>query len=167
MGKFERAVAVILEREGPYANDKWDNGGETKFGIARAAHPEISDDAWKNFSKSDALAVYRRQYWDRNRLDEFSFPVAVVMFDTGVQHGEGTAAFFLQRIVKTKVDGWIGPKSIQAAQRFSDDELVAWLMALRVKDIYHDHEDWEVAGRGWIRRITLVTIAAFAPEGGA
>ena len=168
---FERAVAIILEREGPYANDAWDNGGETKWGVARNAHldkfPKTAegDARWARFQKPDALAIYREQYWDRNRLDNFPFPLALVMFDAGVQHGERTAALILQRIVRAKVDGVIGPDTVAQAKRYSTADVVAWIMALRVKEIYHDHEDWDVAGRGWIRRLTLVTIAAFTESG--
>src|SRR5207248_918577 len=58
-------------------------GGETNFGISKRKYPTLDI---KNLTDLGAVAIYRRDYWDRNFLDKYSLPFCVGAFDSFVQH---------------------------------------------------------------------------------
>jgi lysozyme family protein len=92
---FEKALAFTLPHEGVYSNDPADPGGQTKYGISRRYHPEISAEAWASFSLDDAKAVYRHGYWDVLHCDDLPFPLDCICFDSAVNPGTGAAERFL------------------------------------------------------------------------
>lgn len=77
------AINFVLPQEGGYVNDPDDSGGETNFGISKRKYPEVDI---KNLTDVSAMAIYRRDYWDRNNLDKYSLPFCVAVFDSFVQH---------------------------------------------------------------------------------
>jgi len=81
--KFQMAIDFVLPREGGYVNDPSDLGGETNFGISKRKYPTLNI---KDLTMVDAIAIYRRDYWDRNSLDKYDLPFCVVAFDSYVQH---------------------------------------------------------------------------------
>lgn len=81
--KFEMAINFVLPQEGGYVNDPKDPGGETNFGISKRKYPDVDI---KNLTDLAAVAIYRRDYWDRNNLDKYSLPFCVAVFDSFVQH---------------------------------------------------------------------------------
>lgn len=98
-----------------YVNDPTDAGGETKFGVAKNANPEL--DITK-LTWDAAKRVYYRKYWLTSNCDELCTKcpkLAIMHFDGAVNHGVGRAATFLQTALGVAVDGDIGPKTIQAA----------------------------------------------------
>lgn len=126
---FRSAVEKVLSVEGGYVNDPADSGGETNFGITVAvamangyAGPMV------DMTRDQAIAIYKRQYWDIMRLDdvaELSQSIAHELFDTCVNMGAGVAGRFLQRALNAlnreqrdypdlTVDGLVGPASVSA-----------------------------------------------------
>lgn len=128
---FERALAFTFQEEGVHSNDKDDPGGETKYGIARKYHPEISEADWADFTRDKAADIYRSQYWDACHCDMLATPLDIAVFDTAVNCGPGAAVkmrqectgftdylflrihYYLERVrekpVKVKyLAGWIG-----------------------------------------------------------
>lgn len=81
--KFEIAAEFVIKREGGYVNDPKDKGGETNFGISKRRYPNVDI---ANLTLADALAIYRRDYWDIYNLDKYSLPFSVAAFDSYVQH---------------------------------------------------------------------------------
>ena len=56
---FLAALAIVKGIEKPYSNDPNDPGGETKWGVARNYHPEISDVAWVAWTEADSERLLR------------------------------------------------------------------------------------------------------------
>lgn len=99
-----------------YVNDPLDRGGETKFGVAKNANPDlnITDLTW-----DAAKRVYFRRYWLASNCDDITLMsprLAVLHFDGAVNHGVGRAGRFLQRAVGAKEDGDVGPGSLKAVE---------------------------------------------------
>lgn len=92
-----------------YVNDPSDRGGETKFGVARTANPDLNI---TNLTWEQAKAVYFVRYWLAGKCDRMPGRIAVLHFDGCVNHGIGRAAKFLQRAVGAYVDGQIGSQTI-------------------------------------------------------
>lgn len=99
-----------------YVNDSEDTGGETKFGVAKNANPDLNI---TGLTWEQAKRVYYRRYWLMSHCDELSAispEFTLFYFDAVVNHGVGRAAKFLQQAVGVTVDGDIGPKTIAAVQ---------------------------------------------------
>lgn len=126
---FNVAVEQVLVHEGGYSNDPQDPGGETNFGISKNAHPE----AWADgrVTREEAIAIYRKDYWDRNRLDEQPADVARVMFDIVVNQGQDGLEDILEQA---------GPNP--TAERLTE---------LRIER-YRRTRNFDRFGRGWLRR---------------
>lgn len=122
MADFRLAIPQLLKREGGYVNNPKDYGGETKYGISKRSYPELDI---ANLTETDAIAIYKRDYWDKMRLDEItSQPIADELFDTGVNAGWNRAIKFLQESLNLltgstlAVDGLVGSKTITATNEY-------------------------------------------------
>lgn len=130
---FDKALKHTLGIEGGYSNDPRDRGGKTRYGIT-----EAKARAWgytgemRDLPLDLAKMIYREDYWDIIKLGivaEISEPVALEMFDTGVNCGIDKPVQFLQRLLNAfnreqadypdiKVDGVMGRNTLAALTSF-------------------------------------------------
>jgi lysozyme family protein len=136
-----------------YTNDPHDRGGETKYGVAKSANPDINIAA---LDWDGAKDIYYNRYWLKAKCDEMPPRVAVLHFDSAVNHGVGRAAKFLQASVGALADGTIGPATIQLANK--QDEIVTCNTICNFREQFYK----TIAERdptqarylnGWLRRI--------------
>ncbi|MFS4437859.1 glycoside hydrolase family 108 protein [Paracoccaceae bacterium GXU_MW_L88] len=118
------AIQLVMRDtiEGGYVNDPRDPGGETNHGISKRAYPKLNI---RDLTKDDAIAIYKRDYWDAingDELAEISREVALAAFDGAVNQGVEISAMLLQKAVGAKSDGIIGPKSLAAVRAMVDAE---------------------------------------------
>ena len=92
--EFEDIIEVVLKHEGGYVNDPKDPGGETNFGIAKRSHP---DEDIKNLTEDKAKKIYKKHYWDRNKVERLSEDLRHIYFDMCVNQGKNRAVKILQR----------------------------------------------------------------------
>ena len=92
-----------------YVNDPTDHGGETKYGTAKTANPDLDI---TNLDWEGAKRVYYKRYWLQGDCQMLSPRLAVLHFDGCVNHGVGKEAKFLQCAVGAVADGDIGPATI-------------------------------------------------------
>ena len=126
---FKRTVGI----EGGYANNPKDPGGETMYGITkRVAMANGYRDEMRLMPLSVAQTIYKKQYWDVNRLDDvdvLSAELAHELFDTGVNCGVSVAGKFLQRTLNVlnreqkdyadiNADSVVGPITIYALKGY-------------------------------------------------
>jgi len=95
---FEKALKFIHPIEGFVSDDPRDSGGLTIFGISSKSHKEIVMKMLKllEVGKKDeayqiAKSVYYDEYWVKAGCPTLPFPFSVVVFDTAVNCGVGTA----------------------------------------------------------------------------
>jgi lysozyme family protein len=131
---FDKALRFVLSFEGGYVNDPRDPGGETRYGISKRAHPDVDI---KNLTREQAAHIYYRSYWLPAGCQALPGPLALVHFDSGVQHGVGQAREFL-------------------ADSRGDIELY---LSQRL-DFYTRIGSFNVFGRGWTRRMAALIFAA-------
>lgn len=153
---FPRAVAIILRHEGGHVLDPADPGGETKYGISQRAYPDIKI---ATLTEDVAKGIYKRDYWTPLRCGEMPWPVAICVFDAGVNQGVGRAARFLQEAVRVPADGRIGPVTLAAVQRRDPIPLAQEIQAARILH-YASLPGWGRFGRGWARRAMDVMVQA-------
>jgi len=155
MTTFDRAIKFVLSAEGDISDDPLDPGGLTRYGISQRAHPDIDV---AHLTKAKAINIYRTRYW-ATYLDRLPPPVAVAVFDTGVNLGIRPAIRLLQDALDVTIDGIVGPQTLAAAYRLDKDVFLTNYCAKR--GIYYAHlgASFDRYGYGWLRR--LFALAAY------
>jgi len=157
---FYEAFAEVIGLEGGYVNDPDDAGGETKYGISKRAYPHVDI---ANLTLDDARDIYYNDYW--NKLNCGSMPhasLASEVFEQGVNLGVKRAAQHVQLGVfllgqSVKIDGIIGPQTLQAVGRVRWQDLYKTLNGLqfvRYFEIVMENPSQGKFFRGWLKRIS-------------
>ncbi len=126
-------INAVIAREGGFGDHPADRGGATRWGITEAV---ARADGWsgpmRDLPRDRAVAIYRRLYWSRPRLDVVAAlapSLAAELFDTAVNMGPAVAIGFLQRALTAlnrgggdyadiAVDGRVGPDTLAALDAF-------------------------------------------------
>ena len=178
MADFIPCFEKVIRLEGGYRlhTVKGDRGGPTYAGIARNRWP-----LWKGWTKIDAdqyddelkamvYDFFKREFWDRIQGDDIGAQEAAYhIYAFAVNAGRRTSIKIAQRITGTTVDGYWGPKTFHALNRFIQDEkdeqiFILWFSLLKVfrfKDICRGDKrrkkDRVVSNlkflSGWINRV--------------
>lgn len=130
---FAAAVALILELEGGYVDHPADNGGPTKYGISQRAFPNVNIAA---LTQEEAVDIYRKAYWDPVAAEVTDPCLQILVFDTAVHSGVGTAL------------SWV-----DVAPTFGE------YLAYRI-NFLRGLDDWDVFAQGWSNRLGKVVNAA-------
>jgi len=153
---FERAVAFVLDMEGEDSNLAGDAGGVTRFGISKRAYPQLDI---PNLTQAQAIAIYRRDYWDKLRCGELPNGLDLLLFDAAVNEGPSTAARMLQNVLKmVPQDGIIGSETLRAARESTS--IVTDYLAKRMYR-YALIPQLLTFGSGWYRRLAKAAQLAF------
>lgn len=170
--EFANAVKITLEKEGVFANDKADAGGETKYGISQRFLDGIKySKKARDITKDEAIDLYYIHFWRRCNGDNLHPGIALFIFDYAVNSGVGTACKALQRVINYEpqndiaVDGAIGNITITALNKTLKKPsgyaaTVQALSTVRGKlfiDIIEKRPDQGVFFRGWLRRLWEIT----------
>jgi lysozyme family protein len=146
---FPKMVERVLSHEGGYVNHPKDPGGETNWGIAKRSYPNVNI---RTLTREGAIAIYRRDFWDRVQGDKLPPAVAFQAFDAAVNHGIGNAVRWLQRAACVADDGVIGPVTLAAIRKADPGDLVLRFNAVRL-EFYAKLTTFPTFGRGWTRRV--------------
>lgn len=163
MDNFSRAFNLVVSAEGEYSNDPRDPGGETKYGISKASYPDLDIAA---LTLVQAKEIYKKDYWDAVKGDQFSWTVAYPLFDCAVNQGRGRAVKFAQIAAGVKDDGLIGPATVARLQAVNP---VSWLnlfMAARATK-YAETANFDRFGKGWMNRLFTVHSHALGKDDGS
>lgn len=105
MSAFDRALAHTVGVEGDYSDDPNDSGGKTRYGVTEAvARAYGYNGDMRALPFATAREIYRAQWWKLMRLDSvasLSEPIALEMFDTGVNRSQAFAVQSLQRALNS------------------------------------------------------------------
>ena len=153
---FDESFEKLIGHEGGYSNNRYDNGGETKYGVSKRAYP-LEDIA--NLTLARAKAIYLKDYWGAAGCDSVPDSIKFDLFDMAVNSGVSKAIKTLQRTVGAFPDGVIGVNTLQAINSMPATRLTARFNGARL-EFMADLADWTVFGRGWARRIAANLAAA-------
>ena len=150
---FDSIIDHVLKHEGGYVNDPTDLGGETKYGITKRFYPDLDI---KNLTTEDAKEIYKKDYWDKGRVESLPNNLWHIFFDMSINMGRKTAVKILQRAAVNKgkkiaVDGGLGPATIKALKGIEKERVQAY----RVKyytDLVNAKPEQEKFLFGWFKR---------------
>lgn len=107
----------LLKWEGvDFENDPDDRGGMTKFGIDARTNPTVDI---AHLTKEKARILYWKEFQESPGRN-MSIPISWMFFDTEVNAGRKQTIKILQRALKVRDDGEIGPKTENALLTFKD-----------------------------------------------
>lgn len=163
-GNLKKAVEFVERDEGGFTNHPHDKGGPTKYGITletlasfKGRSTNIKD--VMAITRELARAIYKRKYWDPMRCDELPPGLDYAVFDGAILHGVYGATTMLQTALGVKVDGKLGPKTLEAAMVAKADATIKAFQALRRRRC-RAHPRWATFGRGWTNRLNRVDARA-------
>jgi lysozyme family protein len=174
---FVHALAFVLAREGGYADDPTDPGGETNYGITQGTYSAyyasrgLAPPAHtvRDIPMDDVVAIYWRNYWQDGHCAQFAAArprLALAHFDGAVNMGIIQAARCLQRALGVIVDGAIGPDTLRAIETADEPATIERLLVERAR-VYREIVAHRPASRrflsGWLARLRWVARACAVP----
>jgi lysozyme family protein len=149
MAEFSRAILKVLANEGNYSSDPNDRGGATKFGISQKSFPDLDI---KNLSIDQAKQIYHQCYWEKICGDQIENQLlADKILDLAVNLGISRITKMIQKIVGTKIDGHMGPATIQAINAHDPVKLLTEIRKAAI--IYYKSLNQPKFIRGWTLRL--------------
>lgn len=162
---FEEAIEHVLSSEGGFTIDpddtgNWTGGARnrgflkgTKYGISAASYPTLDI---KNLTREGAVVIYKREYWQKYRIDELPDRIRLHFFDVCVNSGYSRAVKILQRALGLTADGVFG-----SATRSKLPQITVWSYAEERSSFYVNHVRLNPGKikflAGWIIRVLEVT----------
>jgi len=167
---FDEIVESIFDSEGGFVDNPNDRGGPTNLGITihnmRRLSMDLDGDGDVDendvtlLTKADAKKVYYEEYWVPSRAKLFPEGLRHIYFDMIVNFGIKGAVKVIQKTANAKgsnlkVDGVIGPKTLNAAQKLKVGRIRAYRV-LRFAEIVFIHPEQEIFWYGWFNRANSV-----------
>lgn len=166
---FDRAISFTLKWEGGYTNHPLDKGGATNRGITQSTLNAafntglVKHNIIDALSREEAVAIYKKTYWDRYGWGSFSAPLDMILFDITVNHGIGNTAKIAQRACVSlgqivAMDGKWGPQTRRALLSLESRDSLALSRMLIIKrlnfyeSIVKSRPSQKVFLKGWLRR---------------
>lgn len=149
MSQFDQIIDRVLAHEGGYVNDPRDPGGETQWGISKRSYPKLNIRA---LTRPDAVAIFRRDFWQRVSGDQLPKAFAFQALDAAVNHGISNSVRWIQRAAGVADDGIVGPRTLAAVAAADPADLVLLFNAERL-EFYAKLSTFDAFGRGWTRRV--------------
>lgn len=149
------AIKEVIKAEGgaKITNDPKDPGGLTKFGISKKAYPSLDI---ANLTEADAIAIYKRDYWDRVQGDSLPYNVAYALFNYAVNRGVSVAIKYAQQVLGVNQDGRMGPATISGILIMGEKAFLGQFLGLAKKgyeDLVASKPSLAVFLNGWKNRI--------------
>lgn len=166
---FSRALSAVLKHEGGFVDHKDDPGGATNKGITISTYRRYvkrngTVEDLKRITDAEVAKVYRKHYWDLVRGDELPDGIDYAVFDFAVNSGPSRAAKYLQIVLGVKVDGKIGPVTLEAARKADARKVINILCDNRLRFL-QGLNTWPTFGRGWDSRVAGVRKLALSMTG--
>ncbi len=170
--RFEKALAYVLENEGPYSNDPNDPGGATCHGIILTEYQDflgktLTPDDVKNMSLDTAKAIYLKKFWNPIQGDSYdSDAKATAIFDTAVNKGLSGCRTILEDVFAEQFPGEIWeypPELISAVNGDAPTDLFNFMKASiyrHIEERIEKNPKLEKFRKGWQNRADkLLTLA--------
>ena len=155
---FEQCFNIVLGEEGGFQKNPKDRGNYakgrlvgTKYGISARSYPEVDI---PNLTVEKAKEIYFRDFWQKMKLHLLDNKELILqIFDMAINAGVAIAVKLLQQIIKTKIDGILGKKTAEAANK--EKKIVEMYKEKRIeyyRRICEFDTSQKVFLRGWIAR---------------
>jgi len=170
---FNLFVDIVLKAEGGFSNDPSDRGGATNRGITHetlrnyindvedrddTCGQEEAYDRLQGLSEQDAINIYQHYYWDAVQADALPDGFDIMLADFAVNSGPYRAIKVMQDLVSVKVDGILGPRTLEAIRTRNPSKLTHDLFLRRLTFYYTTSklDGQRRFIRGWNNRVVAL-----------
>ena len=162
---FDKCLALVLQSEGGFVDNKNDPGGMTNLGVTKAVweewtRHEVDEKAMRALTPTDVAPLYRAKYWMACYAPQLKTGLDYVLFDCAVNIGPGRAVKLLQEAIQCVPDGTIGPRTMQLLDQ-KDVKDVIEAFSKRKTEFYEGLNTFPIFGKGWLKRIDDVKLNAY------
>jgi hypothetical protein len=173
-GKFVSTSNIVrfeLSRGRGYSNDPNDPGGPTMIGVTirtytayckKKGYPAPSEKTLQNIPYNHWKEILKTNFWDWCRADEIEFqPLRWIIVDWVWASGPKVIRR-IQRILKVKADGIIGPKTLAAINGMEGDYIFALVRQSReayIDEKCRENPKLEKYRKGWLKRLSHIKIS--------
>jgi len=170
---FKQCLSIILEHEGGYVDHPKDPGGATNMGITRQTYEDfvgkvVTKERIQNLTETDVTPIYKKNYWNAVLAEDLPKGLDLAVFDMCVNAGRHRATKFLQMMVGSKVDGWIGPNTVAKAQGYVEAHGIKQAITEYSKmrqEYYESLATFKTFGNGWTNRVNATKDKAIEMAG--
>ena len=165
MADVKKLAPFIQRWEGGFVDDPDDLGGATNMGVTIATYKvyrkrkglsEPTVDDLKHLSNNEWIDILKSLYWDKWKADQIkSQSVANILVDWVWASGN-YGIKIPQQLLNVKVDGIVGPKTLEAVNSRDPRELFDMIKIARfdfIEDICRKRPANNKFKRGWLNRI--------------
>ncbi len=162
-----------------FTNNPRDRGGPTKYGITQATLSNfrgraVSAQEVEDLTEREARDIYAQRYYFDPRINLLPIDIIPIVFDAGVNQGQGTAAQYLSEVLSSL--GYSVPSQTRITQELADATQTA-IVDLGSETVQNAYVDRRIQGYlqiiandpsqdvfrcGWLRRAE-----SFRPENSA
>ena len=148
-------ITKVLEHEGGYVWDERDPGGETNYGISRKFLDSVgrSDDLTEGvFTRETAIEIYRTHFWKSYMEHIDGDIICLMLFDFGVNAGLDRAVKTLQKSLRIKEDGQVGPITLSRTNAPGQQRWIVKRFFEEIILFYGNLSNFQYFGKSWVRR---------------
>jgi len=169
---WDKSFQLVIKSEGGFTNDQKDKGnhlpdgreGCTMLGCTQAnwenfIGKKVSQDEMKQLTPDDVKPLYKRDYWDAVKGDDFPIGVDYAAFDFAINAGPYESKKLIQTALGVNNDGIFGPATLNAIQNADAIDLLKRFTDAKIK-FYQNLSNFNVYGNGWLKRCGEVQLIA-------
>lgn len=161
---FEIALRPIAAHEGGFSNHPNDPGGPTMAGITQAVYngyrrgKGLPTRPVNQLTQQEKVEIFRENYWNPVMGDRLPLGIDYCLLDGAIHSGPSQATKWLQRAIKTPVDGSIGPvdllklDELRAHEDKVGDAIIDSICDQRMAFL-RTLKNWPSFARGWTTRV--------------
>ena len=162
MNRFEKIFDYLLKVEGGYSNDKYDAGGETKYGITEEdARKYGYKGRMRDLQLGAARDIYDKKYYHKNGLDtlksdNIALSVCDFIVNSGAWGAKKAQAALNELGFDLRVDGILGEKSLAALNEVDEAKFLEKYHDLQrryYRAIVANKPSQKVFLKGWLNRV--------------
>ena len=134
---FLHADAFTEREEGGWANQRYDRGGPTRYGIASASHPDVD---LATLTSEGAREIRYARYWVPGGCAGMPWPVSLAAYDWYIHSSDPRYRSWvektIQQLIGVTADGDTGPATLDAIAAYANEhgavEMAQRLLEIRV-----------------------------------
>lgn len=168
---FDKALSLVLQHEGGFSINPFDNGNKLPDGRQGCTNRGITQANWEAFvghmvTHNDMRALtqeqiarfYKTKYWNLAKCDELPSGVDYVVFDFAINAGVGRAVKTLQQALGVSADGFIGSITLYELAKCNATVLIDKFSEKKIEfyqDLVARKPDQQIFLKGWLNRVAV------------
>ncbi len=172
ISNFEKALDLVLQSEGGFSINLFDNGNKLPDGRQGCTNKGITQNSWeefvghpvthndmRNLTHEQIAKFYKAKFWKLAKCDELPSGVDYVVFDFAVNSGVGRAIKTLQQTISVQADGLIGRITLSKLDEYNPMAFISKFSEKKIEfyqDLVARKPDQQIFLKGWLNRVSSV-----------